>query len=139
MTLVQEVQAHGLENQVVLTGELSDGELTAWYSKADLFALFSRYEAFGLVFFEAMAHGVPVLTHDVGANRELLVQGAEVVDKFDQDAAVQRLIRLVNDDGYRNQLGRNAREYALTEFTWSAVAEKYLQTYSGTESESHRD
>ncbi len=56
----------------------SDQELARWYSKADFFVLFSRYEAFGLVFFEAMAHGTPVLTHDVGANRELLTQGAVV-------------------------------------------------------------
>ena len=129
-TLIQEIEAHGLEDLVVLTGELSDGELGSWYSKADLFALFSRYEAFGLVFFEAMAHGVPVLTHNVGANRELLLQGAEVVNKFDHDAAVQRLVRLVNDDGYRNRLGREAREYALSEFTWPAVAEKYLSIYA---------
>ena len=128
--IVQEVQAHGLENEVVLAGEVSDGELASLYSSSDLFVLFSQYEAFGLVFFEAMAHGVPVLTHDVGANRELLVRGAEVVNKFDHQAAVQRLVRLVNDDGYRDQLGREAQEYALAEFTWAAVAEKYLQTYS---------
>ena len=127
--LVQEVQAHGLENEVILAGEVSDGELTSLYSSSDLFVLFSHYEAFGLVFFEAMAHGVPVLTHDVGANRELLVRGAEVVAQFDHQAAVQRLVRLVNDDGYRDQLGREAREYALADFTWAAVAEKYLQTY----------
>jgi glycosyltransferase involved in cell wall biosynthesis len=132
-TLVEEVQAHGLENEVILAGEVSDGELTSLYSNSDLFALFSRYEAFGLVFFEAMTHGVPVLTHDVGANRELLIQGAEVVAKFDHQAAVQRLIRLVNDDDYRDQLGREAREYALAEFTWAAVAEKYLQTYVASE------
>ena len=128
-TLVDEIQAHGLEDEVVMTGELSDAGLMSLYSSSDIFALFSQYEAFGLVYFEAMAHGMPVLTHDVGANRELLVRGAEVVAKFDQEAAVQRLIRLVNDAGHRNQLGDEAREYALAEFTWAAVAEKYLKTY----------
>ena len=129
VTLINEIQAHGLENEVVLTGELSDAGLTSLYSSSDIFALFSQYEAFGLVYFEAMAHGMPVLTHDVGANRELLVRGAEVVAKFDRDAAVQRLIRLVNDAGHRSQLGEEAKKYALAEFTWKAVAEKYLQTY----------
>ena len=128
-TILQEIQAHGLEKEVFLAGEVSDEQLTELYSGADLFALFSQYEAFGLVFFEAMAHGVPVLTHDVGANRELLVRGAEVVAKFDREAAVQSLVRLVNDEDHRSRLGREAKEYALAEFTWAAVAEKYLQTY----------
>ena len=68
---------------MIITGEVQDDELIAWYSKSHVFALFSHYEAFGLVYFEAMTHGLPVFTHDVGANRELLVKGAEVVARFD--------------------------------------------------------
>ena len=108
--------------------------MAQWYASSDLFVLFSQYEAFGLVFFEAMAHAVPVLTHDVGANRQLLVRGAEVVPRFDTSAAAQSLTRLVNDDTHRTQLGQEAQDYALAEFTWSAVAEKYLREYSRLES-----
>ena len=133
-SIVEEVSARGLDGEVLLVGEVSDEELANWYASSDLFVLFSQYEAFGLVFFEAMAHGVPVLTHDVGANRELLIRGAEVVPRFDTQTAVRGLARLVNDAGYRNRLGQEAQEYALAEFTWSAVAEKYLREYSGLES-----
>ena len=77
---------------------MSDGELARWYARADLFALFSHYEAFGLVFFEAMAYGAPVLSHDVGSNRELLHTGAVVTPRFDRQAAAARLTELVNDD-----------------------------------------
>jgi glycosyltransferase involved in cell wall biosynthesis len=136
-SIVDEVRTRGLDGEVLLAGGVSDGELAEWYARSDLFVLFSQYEAFGLVFFEAMAHGVPVLTHDVGANRELLVRGAEVVPRFDIRAAVQGLARLVNDTGYRAQLGQEAQEYALAEFTWSAVAEKYLREYSKPGSASH--
>ena len=114
---------------MVVTGEVSDSELAEWYAEADLFALFSRYEAFGLVYLEAMAHGTPVLTHDVGANREVLLQGAVVVPKFDEGAAVTELVRLMNDDQARWELGARAQRYALTEFAWPAVAEKYLELY----------
>lgn len=126
------VKELGLEGQVILTGELSDEELNRWYAKANIFALFSQYEAFGLVFFEAMAHGLPLLTHDVGVNRELLVRGAEVVPTYDRVAAVDGLVRLVNDDTYREELGADARAYALAEFTWAATADKYIQEYKAT-------
>jgi spore coat protein SA len=82
-----------------------------------------------LVFFEAMAYGAPVLTHDVGANRELLTRGAVVVPRFDPEEAGAQLVRLVNDDEYRRQLGKDAQDYALAEFTWNAVGEKYLRVY----------
>ena len=124
---------HRLEDRVSLVGEVTDGELSEWYARSDIFALFSQYEAFGLVFFEAMAHGLPVLTHDVGANRELLIKGAVVTPRFDQDRAVAELVRLANDDDYRESMGQVAREYATAEFTWSAVDEKYLEIYSAAE------
>jgi glycosyltransferase involved in cell wall biosynthesis len=123
------VRTAGLQDEVIFTGELGDAELAEWYSRADLLTLFSHYEAFGLVFFEAMVCGLPVLTHDVGANRELLTRGAVVVPRFDEDAAVAALARLVNETDYRRQLGREGQEYALREFTWAAVAEKYLKIY----------
>ncbi|MCH8801038.1 MAG: glycosyltransferase family 4 protein [Chloroflexi bacterium] len=126
------IAQHNLQGEVVVTGEVSDGELDQWYAEADLFTLFSRYEAFGLVFLEAMAHGVPVLTHDVGANREVLQQGAVVGPRFDREAATRELIRLVNDDTARRELGREAQRYALAEFTWPAVAKKYLDIYQQT-------
>jgi glycosyltransferase involved in cell wall biosynthesis len=126
------ITQHQLQSEVIVTGEVTDNELAAWYAEADLFTLFSRYEAFGLVYLEAMAHGTPVLTHDVGANREVLLQGAVVVPKFDRENAAGELVRLVNDDTARRELGHQAQQYALAEFTWPAVAEKYLEVYSGT-------
>ena len=130
-----QVKKFGLEDQVIFTGELGDENLGRWYAKADIFALFSRYEAFGLVYFEAMLCGLPVLTHEVGANRELLTSGSVVVPRFDRDRAVEELVRLVNDEDYRQALGRDGREYAKGEFTWEAVADKYISLYQGNGSE----
>ena len=123
------VKTSALEDEVLMVGEVSDEDLAAWYARSDLFVLFAHYEAFGLVFFEAMAYGAPVLTHDVGANRELLTRGAVVVPRFDPEEAGNQLVRLVNDNECRQTLGRDAQEYALAEFTWPAVAEKYLRVY----------
>ncbi len=125
------IARHDMQDEVLITGEVSDSELARWYARADLFALFSHYEAFGLVFFEAMAYGAPVLSHDVGSNRELLNRGAVVTPRFDRQAAADHLTELVNDDAARRQLGDDARDYALAEFIWPAVAEKYLAIYRG--------
>ena len=129
--ITQYLRQHHLSGEVLITGEAPDEELARWYARADLFVLFSHYEAFGLVYFEAMAYGAPVLTHDVGSNRELLHRGAVVTPRFDRQAAISSLVELVNDDDARLQLGEDARDYALAEFTWPAVAQKYLELYRG--------
>ena len=123
------VQDWGLEDEVIITGELNDEDLERWYIESDVFALFSRYEAFGLVYFEAMACGLPVLTHDVGANRELLTRGSVVVPAFHNEAAADALVNLVNDEERRTDLGNDGREYAISEFTWPVVAQRYLELY----------
>jgi glycosyltransferase involved in cell wall biosynthesis len=122
------IAAHDLEGEVQLTGEVTDAGLHAWYARADVFALFSRYEAFGLVFFEAMAAGVPILTHRVGANAELLRHGAVLTDPGDERAAVEGLVALVNDDALRCRLGAEAKTYA-TAFTWGPVIERFVALY----------
>lgn len=123
------VSSWGLEKEVLITGELGDEELMRCYRESDVFALFSRYEAFGLVFFEAMAAGLPVLTHDVGANAELLTKGAVVVPPFHTKAAASGLARLVNDEPWRRSLGNEGEAYARAGFTWPAVAKRYLELY----------
>jgi glycosyltransferase involved in cell wall biosynthesis len=126
----RQIHGLGLEGAVQITGEVSDAEVRAWYHRADLFALFSRYEAFGLVFFEAMTAGVPVLTHRVGANVELLREGAEQVAENDVPAATGALVRLLNDDAARERLGQAARRYAAA-YTWPPVIERFLDLYRG--------
>ena len=128
--LREEVKTAGLEDEVIFAGELDDGALRDWYTSSELFVLFSRYEAFGLVFFEAMIAGVPVLTHDVGANKELLLEGAIVIPRFDQNIAILELVNLVNNDVYRRRLGQEGKNYSLKEFSWNVVSEKYLKIYT---------
>ncbi len=123
------VKDWGLEDEVVITGEVTDQELASWYAGSDVFALFSRYEAFGLVYFEAMSHGMPVLTHDIGANGELLTRGSVVVPPFHSKAAEAALVRLVNDGQWRRNMGAEGRDYALSEFSWPVVARRYLELY----------
>jgi glycosyltransferase involved in cell wall biosynthesis len=55
-----------------------------------------------------------------------------LVPRYNEAAAAHELIRLVNDRKARRELGREAQEYALTEFAWPVVAEKYLEVYQDT-------
>ncbi len=129
----QDIKRLGLVDEILITGEVTDAELDDWYENSDLLALFSKYEAFGLVYFEAMARGIPVLTHRVGSNDELLSKGALVVGPYDMEAAIEQMVTLVNDSSRRELLGRSGREHVLNNYTWSKVGQKYIEMYKNTQ------
>jgi glycosyltransferase involved in cell wall biosynthesis len=61
------IATHGLGDNVVLTGAVSDDELRRWYAQADAYVSLSLHEGFGVPLVEAMVHGVPVIAWPAGA------------------------------------------------------------------------
>jgi glycosyltransferase involved in cell wall biosynthesis len=70
--LRQQLRRLGLERQVALTGEVDDAALAQLYARADLFVLATRFEGYGMAVAEALAHGLPVISTQVGAIPELV-------------------------------------------------------------------
>jgi glycosyltransferase involved in cell wall biosynthesis len=127
--LREDVRHLGLQDEVDILGELPDDALEEEYAHADCFALFSQFEAFGLVFLEAMARGIPVLTHRLGAGAALLTAGAVITSPFAREDAAAALVRLVNDDAWRLDLGEQARALVRGRFSWERCAAGTLLAY----------
>lgn len=70
--LRQQVAELGLEDTVRFLGALPPAELKQPLSAADVFALATSNEGWANVFLEAMACGLPVITTDVGGNKEVV-------------------------------------------------------------------
>lgn len=64
-------------DRVRFTGRVSPSELEQYYLESDLFALPSWYEGFGIVYLEAMNHGLPVIATRCGGARDLVRHGME--------------------------------------------------------------
>lgn len=65
----------GLQNHVILKGEVLQPELAKAMQRSDVLVLYSRYETFGCVLIEANACGVPVLVSDIEVFHELIEEG----------------------------------------------------------------
>ncbi|HJV24477.1 MAG TPA: glycosyltransferase [Aromatoleum sp.] len=74
--LERQVRDLGLTDTVRFLGVIEPDELKHPLSAADVFVLATRNEGWANVFLEAMACGVPVVTTDVGGNREVVCQAA---------------------------------------------------------------
>jgi glycosyltransferase involved in cell wall biosynthesis len=109
--LEQRVGELGL--QATFTGFLQGDALLECYAAADVFALFSRREPWGIVVNEAAAFGLPlVLTEGVGAAGDLLRPGknGELVRSDDPEVQARALARLAADPRLRLAYGRRSIE-----------------------------
>jgi glycosyltransferase involved in cell wall biosynthesis len=102
----------GVELEIV-SGGLAEDELAQRYVAADIFALLSRHEPWGVVVNEAAASGLPLVLSDrVGAARDLLDSGVNgfLVPAEDVTAAAEALRVLADDPGLRAHMGEQSRE-----------------------------
>lgn len=117
-----------ISHRVILTGKVTNLDLAALYSRADLFALPSLYEGFGIPLVEAMGFGVPCLAGDTPALTELAGDAALVAEPTDVDALAEGLAKLATDAALRERLSAASRAKAAR-YTWSETARLTRQAY----------
>ena len=88
---------HGVEADVLLTGEVDDAALHAWYGRADLYASLSSHEGFGVPLVEAMAHGLPVVAFATGAVPATLGEGGVLVEDAQPATLARAMLRMAGD------------------------------------------
>jgi glycosyltransferase involved in cell wall biosynthesis len=83
--LEAKVKALNLSDCVIFAGRVPESELVSYYNLADVYAMPSRGEGFGIVLIEAAACGIPVIGGDKDGSREALLDGrlGRLVDPSD--------------------------------------------------------
>ncbi|MFA5984835.1 MAG: glycosyltransferase [Methylococcaceae bacterium] len=92
-SLLQQVNDLGLDEHVRFLGALPAGKLKLPLSAADAFVLATANEGWANVFLEAMACGLPVVTTDVGGNKEVICnEKLGIIVPFGDSAALSKAI-----------------------------------------------
>jgi glycosyltransferase involved in cell wall biosynthesis len=110
---------------VEFLGPLPDHELAQEYEKADVFVYPSLYEGFGLPVIEAMSMGIPVMTSNTGATREVAGEAALLVEPSSVDSIRDGLLKLMTDAQLRQSLADKGRARSA-EFSWEKTATETL-------------
>jgi glycosyltransferase involved in cell wall biosynthesis len=121
-------RAAALGRRVRFTGALSSDELRALYRGADLFALPSRHEGFGLPALEAMAQGTAVVCTELPVLREVTGGQARFVMPGDVDGWADELVTMLGDVAARTALGEAGRVHSLG-FTWAKSCAQHVEVY----------
>ena len=120
----------GVASQVQWQSAVPQHELVDYYNAADIHAMSSYHESFGLAALEAMACGTPVVATRVGALRSLVLDGRTgcLVNGHAPEALAGCLQELLTNDEHRRRLGEGARQWA-SQFPWSRVAAQLRPIY----------
>lgn len=111
----------GVANDVIFAGPQSKG-IERYYSAADAFALLSEFDTFGMVVFEAMAAGLPVIVSDRMGVRDLIdpSRGSVIGADATTSAVADALARLPAGSSRAATIDRG----------WSLVAESIDEVYA---------
>ena len=102
------IKKYSLENRVTIhpfTNHVQD-----YYSNAQVYVLSSRWEGFGLVLVEAMAHGLPVISSDLPTSQEIMGDFGLYFKNGDIEALAERLEEATHIDW--NKKSKEALEIA---------------------------
>jgi glycosyltransferase involved in cell wall biosynthesis len=121
----------GLGQDVTFLGSLERSAVAQRYRDADLFTLPSSAEAFGNVFAEALASGLPIVGSNIGGIPELVEHGKNglLVDPGSPEALAQAILYLAGDPELRESMGQGNRRKAEQQLEWGQVTRQYLSLY----------
>jgi glycosyltransferase involved in cell wall biosynthesis len=130
------VRQHGLEESVTMAGGQPHDRLPEYFARADVFvgpsieAASGWQEAFGLVFAEASAAGVPIVATATGGIKDIVQDGVNglLVPQRDTSALVTAISKLQLDNDLRYKLG-TAGPAIADQFSWENCIEQYLDVF----------
>ena len=129
--LQEQISLLGLQDRVKLIGEVSQLQAERLYASADIFALASVYEGYGMVFSEALAHGLPILATTGGAIPEVVPAEAGVlVEPGDAKAFADALAELITAPERLAALATAAAKAGAELSGWNVTAGKVAEALS---------
>ena len=125
----------GIRDRVLFRNYIPDELLADYYRAADVFALSSRYEPFGMTAVEAMACGTPTVITTEGGLWEQVTWGLEALyaNPFDPEAFGHAVATILTHSRVRDQLAKFGSQKARSRFTWTGIAQQLLRVLQSVE------
>lgn len=128
--LSEELTSKLVEYQIShrISWNISEDEVRQKYLQSDIITLISTYEGFGMPIVEANATGRVVITSNILSMPEVAANAAHLVDPYNVQDIRNGIMRIIEDDDYRDQLIQNGYENR-ERFTEKKIALDYYYQY----------
>ena len=102
----------GITDNVRFIDYVETSEFPKYYSSSEFFVSATLHEGFGVVFAEAMACGLPIVSTNVGAVPEVVGEAGILVEPKNPEQLAEAMLKLLNDSKLREELSKKALERA---------------------------
>ncbi len=121
-----------VEKQVVFHGAVSHERVPELLIRLDIYVALSRSESFGVAILEASACERPVVVSDAEGCAEVTIDGETgfVVPRDNPQAAADAILKLINDEALRLQMGQAGRLNVLEHYTWDRSLDLMMDAYT---------
>lgn len=126
VALMAQVDRLGLSGRIRFLGEISQSQLADRYNEAQIFALATRYEGYGMVLSEAMQYGLPVVSCAVGAVPETVGPAGVLVPVDDPVAFGHALRDVLTNPAKMAQMQDAASKHAASLPVWQDTARVFV-------------
>ncbi|MCX7593403.1 MAG: glycosyltransferase family 4 protein [Fischerella sp.] len=136
----QSIGEHGIQNKVVLLGQLQPHELVRELEWANLAILPSRLESFGRAISEAQAAGLAVISYETGSIPEILEDGVTgwLVPVKRVDLLADAIVKAIENPEQTFHMGMVGRDRVTQRFTWERTAMAILEGIETAKQKSDR-
>jgi glycosyltransferase involved in cell wall biosynthesis len=116
------------KNDIITPGFISDQELPLFYQAADLVAIPSFYEGFGLIGLEAMAAGTPVVSSNTTSQPEINGDAALYFDPKNLSQMAETIKKVLTNPELKNELVQKGQAH-IKKYNWATCASETLNIY----------
>jgi glycosyltransferase involved in cell wall biosynthesis len=122
---------HGISDRTHLVGFVESETKNLYLQGADLFALTSHSENFGIATIESLASGTPVLITDGVAIAPMVKeQSIGYVTKLEINAIASTIQDFFEYPHIATQKGERAQQYIAEHYAWTKIAQKLITMYA---------
>lgn len=121
------IKEYNLQNKVLLI--INPNNITEHYQQADIYLSTSLFEGLSNSIMEAMSYSLPVVATKVGDNNTLIIENKTglIVSVGDYNYIAQKLLYLAQNRNIRLQMGAQAYQHIVAEFSEKKFLQKYLE------------
>ena len=120
----------GVDEKVTFHGRVDDNELARIYAAADIYLIPTmRYEGLPLALLEAMSHGIPTISSEIGGNADVITHDFDglIIKPGDMGELVNSIRKLGADSKLRNSISIAARETTEKRFDKERMVKETLE------------